>query len=173
MTDKPVEDDVRHDDLERLRECLSYDATTGILRWKKRLATSIAVGDEAGCLDCRGYRFIRLDRRLHLAHRISWALHHGAWPISDLDHINLDRGDNRIANLRLATRSQNSANTRSRKRLPKGCYQLKGRQRWYSQIKAGSQIIRLGTFATAEEAATAFRLAHAQVHGAFSRCEAR
>jgi hypothetical protein len=162
-------------DVERLRECLSYDADTGELRWKVHPSAHVSIGDIAGCIDHRGYRFVRLDRRLLLAHRIAWALHYGAWPEGDIDHQNMNKSDNRIINLRLAPRSSNNANSssRSHKGLPKGCYQLKGRQRWYSQIKVSNNVKRLGTFTTAEEAAAAFRREHAQVHGDFSRCEAR
>jgi hypothetical protein len=171
----PTEEDIRHDDLARLRECLSYDAGTGILRWKKRTATNVAVGDVAGCLDRRGYRLVRLDRRLLLAHRVAWALHYGAWPEADLDHRNRDKSDNRIVNLRSAPRSHNMANVPSlnRRGLPKGCYQLKGRQRWYSQIVIDGKKKRLGTFATVEQAAAAFEREHRAVHGDFSCCEAR
>src|SRR5678815_1371348 len=95
------------DDLARFRDCLSYDAETGNLRWKVRPTTNVAVGDIAGCADHRGYRLVRLDRKLHLVHRVAWALHYGAWPAVEIDHINLDKGDNRIANLRLALRAQN------------------------------------------------------------------
>jgi len=129
----------------------------------------------AGYVDRRGYRFVRVDGKLLLAHRIAWALHYGVWPDGDLDHTNTDKSDNRIANLRLATRVQNNANAPSRSRvgLPKGCYRLKGRQRWYSQIKVGGEIKRLGTFATVAEAAAAFAREHSATHREFSRCEAR
>ena len=172
MADRPLipaDDDVR-----RLRECLVYDPDTGDLRWKVRRSNVVA-GSLAGCVDHRGYRFVRLDRRLLLAHRIAWALHYGAWPDQDIDHANADKGDNRIANLRLASRVQNIANahSRSRRGFPKGCYQLKGRQRWYSQIKVNGQIRRLGTFDTVEAAAAAFEREHSAAHGVFSRCEAR
>jgi hypothetical protein len=167
--DAPVDEDIR-----RLRECLSYDPGTGILRWKTKPARNVAIGDEAGCLDYRGYRYVRLDRRLFLAHRVAWALLYGAWPDGDLDHANLDKGDNRIVNLRLAPRRHNQANTPSRKPgLPKGSYRLKGRRRWYSQIKTVGGLKRLGSFAAATEAAAAFEREHKRIHGAFSRCEGR
>jgi hypothetical protein len=160
--------------IERLRERFSYDADTGVIRWKVRPTSNVPIGSIAGCQDWRGYWFIRFDRRLLLAHRIAWALHYGVWPECDLDHKNRDKGDNRIANLRLASRSHNNANALSRTSdRPKGCYQLKGRDRWYSQIVVEGRVKRLGTFATAEEAAAAFAHEHRTAHGEFSRCEAR
>jgi hypothetical protein len=161
-------------DIERLHQCLSYDAESGVLRWKVRVG-NVAAGSVAGCLDHRGYRLVRLVGRLLLAHRIAWALHYGAWPDRDLDHRNMDKTDNRIANLRLASRPHNNANTPSRngRGLPKGCYQLKGRDRWYSQIRVDGQLKRLGTFASLDEAAAAFQREHQAAHGDFSRCGAR
>jgi hypothetical protein len=180
MAEEPsdrVDDDIRHDDLtlKRLRECLSYDADTGVLRWKTKPSKNVAAGDIAGCRDHRGYWLVRLDRQLLLGHRVAWALHHGEWPERDLDHINADKSDNRLVNLRLATRTQNIANAPAYNRngMPKGCYQLKGRRRWYSRIRIDGKYKQLGTFATAQEAAEAFEREHRAAHGDFSRCEAR
>lgn len=158
-------------DISRLRECLSYDPETGILRWRMQMSQKCA-GDIAGYKDHRGYLYIRLDRKLVLAHRVAWALHHGVWPDGDLDHKNRDKSDNSLTNLRLATRVQNNANS-ARSKLPKGCYRLKGRRQWYSQIKVNGAVKRLGTFATVADAAAAFEREHRAIHGAFSLCEAR
>jgi HNH endonuclease len=152
-------------DTDKLREKLSYNAKTGVLRWRG--------GDIAGCLNSTGYRVIRMDKKLMYAHRIAWVLHYGIWPDGDLDHKNRDKSDNRIANLRMASRSRNVANAPARGSLPKGCYQLKGRSRWYSQIVVDGKVKRLGTFPTQEAAAAAFKREHRVVHGGFSHCEAR
>jgi hypothetical protein len=169
MTDTATNDD---DDVRQLREALSYDPHTGVLRWKTQ-RSNLRAGSVAGYVDQRGYRFIRFGPRLLLAHRIAWAIHYGSWPERDIDHRNTDKGDNSIDNLRLASRPQNNANAPSRTALPKGCYRLKGRERWYSQIKVNGRNVRLGTFATSEAAAAAFMRAHQAAHGEFSRCEAR
>jgi hypothetical protein len=173
MTDEPRGDNAPTP--ERLLECFSYDAETGVLRWKIRPTNNVAIGAEAGCFDHRGYRVVRLDRKLFLAHRIAWVLHYGVWPEGDLDHENQNKSDNRISNLRLASRTQNIVNapSRSRNGLPKGCYRLRGRRLWYSQIRVDGKVKRLGTFATVEAAAAAFEQAHRAAHGAFSHCEAR
>jgi hypothetical protein len=173
MADKPLipaDDDVR-----QLRKWLSYDADTGVLRWRLRPSSHVASGSAAGCLASKGYRIVRLGRKNFLAHRVAWALHYGEWPVGDLDHANMDKDDNRIANLRPASRPQNNANSpsRSSRGLPKGCYKLKGRERWYSQIKIDGETKRLGYFTTAAEAATAFEQAHRVIHGEFSRCGVR
>lgn len=159
-------------DVARLRERLSYDHETGVLRWKVRPTSNVAIGTVAGCLDHRGYRLVRLDRQLFLAHRVAWAIHYGVWPECDIDHRNADKGDNRIANLRLASRAQNIANSppQNRNALPKGCYRNKGRGRWYSKIQIDGKVKRLGSFVTADEAAAAFKQAHHDVYGSFSWC---
>jgi hypothetical protein len=164
MADKPVEDDIR-----RLRTVLSYNSRTGVLRWKIKYPNTI-IGAEAGCIDWRGYRLVKVDGRLLLAHRLAWALYYGAWPKGDLDHKNQNKGDNRIENLRLGPRAHNMANTRPKNKrgLPKGCYQLKGRNTWYSQIRINGALKRLGAFATAKEAAVAFQREHRAAHGQFS-----
>jgi hypothetical protein len=158
----PHEDDLR---IERLRECLSYNSRTGVLRWKIRTRNTVP-GAVAGYVDWRGYRYIRIDRQLLLAHRIAWAMRHGDWPAGDLDHINRNKGDNRIANLRQASRALNVANSPARNRSGvKGVYQLKGRNQWYSRINTGGEDKWLGSFSTMKAAASAFKREHQAVYG--------
>ena len=154
-------------EVERLRECLSYNCRTGVLRWRVRLTSNVAVGTVAGCFNTRGYRVVRVDGQLFLAHRVAWAIYSGAWPECGLDHRNGNKGDNRIANLRLASRALNRANTPARnlKGLPKGCYRNKGRKRWYSKINVDGKVKNLGGFDTAAEAAAAFKREHLAVYG--------
>lgn len=94
---------------ERLRELLSYDPETGIFR---RVATrrQVKSGDIAGSDDGKGYWRIRVNGEKHRAHRLAWLYVNGAWPIDQLDHINGDKLDNRICNLREATNSENQQN---------------------------------------------------------------
>lgn len=64
----------------------------------------------AGCVSKRGYIQVRKGRDKFMAHRIIWAIHYGAWPSVGLDHINGNKLDNRIENLRETTQFQNSKN---------------------------------------------------------------
>jgi HNH endonuclease len=162
--------------IERLRECFSYNPKTGVLRWKIAPANSVTIGDLAGCpFGPRGYLSVRIKNKSYLVHRIVWAIYYGAWPQGNIDHKNRNAIDNRIVNLRLATPKLNGVNSiaKNGNRLPKGCYRLKGRRRWYSKIKIDGKIKNLGTFATAREAAAAFEREHRAAYGDFSRCEAR
>jgi hypothetical protein len=86
----------------RLRELMHYEPETG--RVVRRTATrGHRAGAVAGCTRRDGYQVISIDGYRYLAHRLAWLYVHGAWPDGDLDHINANPSDNRIANLRAAT----------------------------------------------------------------------
>jgi hypothetical protein len=103
--------------IEVLRELLEYDSETGIITWKVTRSRLAKVGTEAGSVNRKtGYRLIQVCGKNYTASRIAWALHYGADPYPyEVDHINCDRVDNTIANLRLANRSEQLRNQR-----PKG-----------------------------------------------------
>jgi hypothetical protein len=92
-----------------ISEVLSYCPDTGELRWLSQASNSVRAGAIAGSLN-RGYRRIRFDRSAYLGHRIAWFLHYGEQPPEILDHINGDRTDNRIANLRAVDATGNAIN---------------------------------------------------------------
>lgn len=101
----------RPEALVRIREMLSYDPETGIFRWLKTANSNGArQGQQAGYVREDGYVEIAVANRPYRAHRIAWAFVHGEWPQHLLDHINGDRSDNRIFNLRPATRATNLQN---------------------------------------------------------------
>lgn len=107
--------------VEKVREILNYNPDTGFIYWKCRLP-SRRKDLLAGTLTRAGYWQVSLMCKTYLAHRVAWALHYGAWPSAQVDHINRDRADNRIVNLRLATLEQQRANSVgwSLRGMPKG-----------------------------------------------------
>src|SRR5687768_770720 len=105
---------------EKLRELMDYNPDTGVFLYRKRRGRRSA-GLEAGSI-VKGYRLISLGKQ-YSAHRLAWLYVYGEWPAGDLDHINCVRDDNRIANLREATDSQNNAN---RTLAPKNSSGFKG-----------------------------------------------
>jgi hypothetical protein len=102
-------------------------------------------------------------RKIHAA-RLAWLYVHGERPAGEIDHINGNRADNRIANLRIATRSQNCAN----KKGVSGVTWHKRQKKWHARIKRHGQLHHIGSFSTYEEALAARNSAHASVFGEFS-----
>lgn len=144
---------------------LSYDPETGILRWKECAAkpqewnTKFA-GKAAGYVNASGYVFIGLrgygPKWMHFGHRLAWAVHFGAWPSGFIDHINGNRADNRIKNLRDVTHQQNTWNRTDAPRASsgyRGVYAAKNR--WLASIMRNGRTYRLGNFSTKDEAAQA------------------
>lgn len=160
---------------EALAELFDYDpAETGIFRWKPRDTkpgwNTAWAGKVAGGKDKDGYIQLQIGGKLWKAHRVAWALVHGEIdPRLHIDHANGDPADNRIANLRLATRAQNQYNMRGHKdaTYPKGVYKVGAR--YYARICRKGKTTCLGGFATPEEAHAEYVRAAQVTFGAFAR----
>lgn len=144
----------------RLRDLLAYDPDTGVFTRKVRTAHRCKVGDVAGSLNAEGYRYIRLLGRHYKANRIAWLYVHGAWPTGVVDHINGDRGDDRIVNLRVCTNAENSQN----RRRPAGAYPCQKGGGFFSTVMVDGIKHYLGRFATRDEARAAYVEAKHRLH---------
>lgn len=118
-----------------------------------------------------GYRQIQIDKRIYRAHRLAWFYVHGVWPTTKhLDHINGIPDDNRIANLRPATSSQNAANsikkTKKTSRF-KGVYQHKNSGLWCAAVTKNYKTVYHAYFKTEMAAYEAYQRVASQVHGEF------
>lgn len=142
---------------------LEYNPQTGLLKWKVG-QKGRRIGQPAGGLDSKGYIRIRLNGiggHKFLAHRVIWLLVTGQWPVGFLDHKNGDRSDNRLSNLREATRAQNSQNSkinRTNTTGVKGVYFDRGRNRpspWRAFITIQGEKTFIGYFPSLEEAKSA------------------
>src|SRR6476646_2701107 len=137
--------------IERLRELFSYDPRTGILT--RRIAMGKAsVGTPVGTKKDYGRLVVSADGKILKVHRIVWAMVYGSWP-NEIDHINGDPSDNRICNLREASRSQQMHNTKrpaTNKSGYKGVSFCRETQRWQAHIRAKGRSIRLGRFDSPE-----------------------
>ena len=151
---------------ERLREVLNYDAETGIFTWLARTRNRVAVGDVAGSPDRYGYLRIKIDGRIHSAHRLAWLYVHGEWPKDQLDHINGIRTDNRITNLREATNAENGHNRRKpHSNNTTGYLGVKrDRGRFQALIRLDGKQRYLGLFDTPEAAHAAYLEAKRRLH---------
>jgi len=155
----------------RLKEVLDYDPDTGVFIWKERISIRITVGSVAGWLQS-GYLRTRIDGVFYYQHRLAWLWVHGVWPPEQIDHKDMNRENNRIANLRLATKSQNGANARVRshsKNGLKGIIWDKQRGRWRARIRHDGRVFHLGDFHTALEAHNAYVSKAQELFGDFAR----
>lgn len=150
-----------------LRELLSYDPDTGIFRWKVARTNRLKVGAETGCSNRAGYKVIRIGNRLYYAHRLAFLYVHGRWPHNQIDHINGCPDDNRIANLREATQSQNNANHRTRSDSTLGVKGV-GISRTGDRFTAWAGSRYVGTFDTVGEAESASAEARRNLYGSFA-----
>ncbi len=148
-----------------VRALFHYNETTGALTWA-RSRKGVPKGHGGGTISC-GYVRITYAGNRYMAHRLIWLMHHGRWPKGDIDHINGDRADNRICNLREATRSHNCWNSPARKGKYKGVHQ-RGRK-WRAQIVVKRRNIDLGSYDTDAAAARAYDAAARKYHGEFAR----
>lgn len=157
---------------DRLREVINYNPETGEFRWRVTLSQRALAGSIAGCNSPEKYVRIRIDGKLYHGHRLAWLYVHGDLPPSGVDHKNLQRGDNRITNLRPATTSQNCANRGLDKNNTSGVkgvswYSTKGK--WVAKIYCQGRKHSLGSFDSKEAAAFAYAKAASRLFGEFAR----
>ena len=174
---------------EFFRQSLTYYPDTGKLFWKHKPASLFEggkfspercalswnakyAGKEAfTCIANNGYFVGRIRGRNYLAHRVIWAIVHGEWPEDQIDHINGDRTDNRVSNLRPADTTANAMNMGLRSDNQTGCAGvgwLPKQKKWRARIKVDGREKYLGHFDTFEEAKAA-RLRANKRHGYSAR----
>ena len=148
----------------------------GNIIWKENRSQSTKAGDVAGSLTNKRYRRVEITlcgKTYSIAtHRIIWEMFNGPIPSgAQIDHIDGDRANNRIQNLRLADSKQNAWNrglSRANTSGFKGvCYE-KASRKWLTQIRTNGVARKIGRFNTKEEAAEAYRKADIQYRGEFS-----
>lgn len=153
---------------ERLRQLLKYCPATGLFSWLDRSSSKRPYGAIAGGRSSQGYVVIRIDGVLHLAHRLAILYIYGAWPPDEVDHKNGVRSDNRLDNIRTATRSQNNQNRRSGKARTEGDSMgvtwAKWANMWRAQIAVDGTHRHIGYFKTIEEANAAYLDAKRSLH---------
>lgn len=157
-----------------LSEWLEYNPETGVFLWRKYPGGSARLGSLAGGLDDEGYRTIRLLKQQYKAHRLAWTMVYGEQPACVIDHINGIKDDNRIANLRPASLSENRRNGKAHsdnKSGYKGVHfepKVKGRP-WRAAIRVNGRSMTIGYFANPYEAHLAYCAAAKKYFGEFAR----
>lgn len=154
--------------LDYARKILKYDQDTGRLFWRPRPFEMFSASahhtqmwhfkrwnTNYGDKECflhkhsAGYFRAKIDGRNYLAHRVGWLLIHGEWPSHEIDHINGNRADNRIANLRPATKIENMHNVRMRKINTSGftgVFWSKAAGKWTAEVRSEGRKHYLGLF---------------------------
>lgn len=144
---------------DRFREVFAYDPVTGIVTRKVPTAPMHKVGEAVGSRMSKGYLSCSLDYKSHLVHRIAWAIVHGRMPEGEIDHINGDRTDNRLCNLRDVPKRLNQLNRPKGARKDNSSGHTGVFQRSNGKFRAmvgGAKLRKhLGTFETFDEAVRA------------------
>lgn len=163
----------------------TYDPTSGELRWKERPRSHFNsdhgwltskkrdAGKRAGGIANHGYSTVRVNYKPYYSHRIAWEMANGPIPEGmQVDHIDMDRSNNRLSNLRVANNAQNNSNRGLQSNNTSG---FKGvawdprRSKWVATIKINGKAKRLGRFATKGLAAVARAKATMRYQGQFAR----
>lgn len=152
---------------ELLAELFTYDPESGVLRRKidryKRIDEGVA-----GSVGARGYLLVGIDNKTYYVHRLVWFMTHGRWPDGVIDHIDGNPLNNKLANLRDASRAINTQNTLK----PRGKQQLLGvslhrGKYWKAGIKVNGKQTHLGYFKTPELTHEAHMAARRALHAGY------
>ena len=158
----------------QLRKRLDYNPKTGLFFWKSINGHRVKVGDQVGTKADYGRIVIWVDGRMYRAHRLAWLYMYGKWPSKDVDHINGNPSDNRISNLRLATKSQNLGNMKkpiTNTSGKKGVSWHAIGKKWQAHIRVEGKNYYLGLFPSVEAAHEAYSHAAHMHRGEFARTE--
>ena len=166
-----------------LRRLIDYDPNTGEMRWKPRPVWMFAhgkhgretlakvwndryAGQAAGSPIGFGYWGVSVFKSRFYAHRVAWTLVHGSAPSDQIDHINGNKRDNRIGNLRDVSQSENNKNQALQRRSKARSHGVRWHKRdraWTAHIKTNGVQKHLGTFASEQAAIDARKAAEREL----------
>jgi hypothetical protein len=160
-----------------LEKIIAYDPNTGKAWWRVTIAPRAKAGEEIGHVTCEGYRRVKIKGRMYLVHRLIWKLTYGVWPSYEIDHIDGDRLNNKLSNLRDVPKAMNQRNSRLRADNFSGLvgvrqvyyptkywvaqwFDGKRKNKWFSVSKYGDE--------TAKEMAIQYRAARVRELGGYT-----
>lgn len=158
--------------VDRLNELFSYDPETGIVTSKvnyMKWSIGQKIGHVHGSI---GYLRVMVDRHKLYVHRVAFAIYHGVWPESGVDHVNGITSDNRICNIRSANQEKNARNTKlskANKTGVKGVCFCNRRNKYIASIRANGTDMYLGGYETLDEASNVRKKYEEQLFGEFAR----
>lgn len=155
-----------------IKDYLEYNSRLGIFTWVRDPGFKPLKNTIAGSVSFSGYIKISFQNKMYYAHRLAWYFSYDQWPNFQIDHINGNRQDNRISNLREANASQNQYNRGIPKNNEsgfKGVYYIRRLHKWKAEIRIEGKLKYLGLFNSPEEASKAYKDAARELHGKFFR----
>jgi len=156
----------------RLKELLDYDPDTGIFTRRLNASSRARLGKKAGAINSGGYLQTRLERKMYLNAWLAWLYIYGRWPTKWMDHINGNRADNRLCNLREANETQNAHNAKKNNKNTSGFKGIgwdKRSGRWRARITINWKRIHLGRFEDKYQAAFEYDKAAIKYHGDYAK----
>lgn len=150
-----------------LQNILDYNQLTGVFVWKNPTKYKRSVlGKKAGSLTCNGYIGVRINKKSYLMHRLAWLYVYGKFPNNHIDHINGNRIDNRIINLRDVPQRENARNQKThRDGHLVGSYFHKGDQKWMARIQINNKQRHIGSFLDQISAHQAYKDCYKEQYG--------
>lgn len=159
---------------QRLRELLDYDVSNGAFTWRTSNKRRIKAGQTAGSYNkVTGYLSINCDNMSFLVHRLVWIYMYGDIPVGMyIDHVDNDKLNNRIENLRLCTKLQNKQNSSVSEKSKsgiKGVYWIEKLGKYLVCVGLNGKMIKVGYYTNKEDAITASNNARLLHHGEFAK----
>jgi len=153
---------------ELLRQLLRYEPDTGKLFWLERLGSPAWNGKNAGkeaftYMTKMGYKTGTIMGKFFRSHRVAWAMHYGVWPYGEIDHIDGNKSNNAVSNLRSVSGKLNCRNMprcETNKSGHTGVYRRVNSQKWVAQIRVDGKAFYLGSYDNVEDAVSARKLAN-------------
>lgn len=151
---------------------IEYKKETGEFIWVAPTSNRVRVGDVAGNNHDKSYTTIYLNKKMYYAHELVWLFETGEMPVGIIDHINLNKKDNRFENLRLCNKSENGCNRGLNKNNTsgeKGVTWHKRARKWCAEVWKDGVKHYLGLFDSYDSAVFAVRAKRVELHGVFAK----